>query len=93
MIVNEINVSDVTSREPEYDAPVTGYRNTPEAIQVPGQRMQAQTCEVHVARHPGKVEIAENANDSFSMRGMNARGIAAIMQPSQAPMPETADHA
>jgi hypothetical protein len=93
MIVDEVNVRDVTSREPKYDAPVSGYRNTPEAVKVPAQRMQPQTRKVHVARHPGKVEIAENANDSFSMCGMNARGIAAIMQPPQAPMPETADHA
>jgi len=55
--------------------------------------MKSQTGKVHVARYARVVQIAENTDDPLSMRGVNARGIAALMQPFQSPMPETADHA
>jgi hypothetical protein len=92
MIIDQVDVDDVVLFETENDAPVARHRNTLEAAQVPGQRMQPQPVEIHVARQARHVQITEKTSDPGAMRRMSARSIAAFVQQSQSPVSETADH-
>jgi hypothetical protein len=72
VLVDEIDIEDVSMFETEDDPPVAGDGHTPDACQITGERVQSPPRKnASIAKLPGPVEDRQDASDLRDKIGWN----------------------
>jgi hypothetical protein len=92
MIVNQIDVMDVSVREPKNNTPIAGDRNAPLTLPVAFQWVEPQARKVHISRVGSDVQERKDILQTVSKGCMDFTPIAAVVQAPQSAMSEARDH-
>jgi hypothetical protein len=92
VVVNQLNVIDLSSIKPKNNSPVGSDCNRPKASPVALQRMQVKARQAQILNGGGFVQMDEDGSNFVPHVGPYPCRIVLLKEPFQAPVPETDDH-
>jgi hypothetical protein len=92
MVINQLNVIDLSAIKAEDNSPVRSNCYGPKAFPVALQRVEVKTGQPHVVNGVGFVELEEDRSNLGDQVRSNAGRIVLFKEPLQAPMAKADDH-
>ncbi len=88
MVVGQIDIVDVAGLKAERDSPVGGNPNTPEALHLTLEWVQAVAGSVQIFRADSSIETGQDLLDPLYLIGPQLALVVALEEPLQTSVPE-----
>jgi hypothetical protein len=92
MVIDQIDVGGLPTRDAEHDAPIRAHCDGPKAFQIALERVQAKAGQVHIVGRFGAVQDEKNILDFLDQVGTDAFPIPILEKPLQSLVPEILYH-
>jgi hypothetical protein len=92
VVINVIDILDVTVHKAEDDTPIRANRHCPKSLQVAPESMQAKTRKVHVVGSAGRIETRKDVSELSDLLRRQATWIVVLMKTTQPFVADRPDH-
>jgi hypothetical protein len=92
MVIDQIDVGGLPTRDAEHDAPIRAHCDGPKAFQIALERVQAKARQVHIVGRFGAVQDEKNILGFLDQVGTNAFPIPVLEKPLQSLVPKILYH-
>jgi hypothetical protein len=93
MVIDQIDIPNMSIAKPKYHAPVRSNRDAPETFEPAFERVEPETGKIHIRRDPGAAQNGEDVFDLLDRIGMEPSPFAVDEKPLDSLVSKTLDHA
>jgi len=92
VVINQVNVTDVSALKTKDDAPVCPNGHAPEALQVALERVKPESREIHIFGYSGTAENSKNVLNLLDQIRADSFALAVNKKPLESLVPKTLNH-
>jgi hypothetical protein len=92
VVVDIINVQGFTVDEPKNYPPISANGHRPKPFELTFERMQPETCQVHIPNISGGIEAGKDIAQFFRVFGNHASRLVTLIETSQPFVPDRPNH-
>jgi len=93
MVIDQIDIPNMSIVKPKYDAPVRANRDAPETLEPAFERVEPEAGKIHIRWSPGAVKNGEDVLNLLDHVGLEPSPVAVDKKSLESLVSETLDHA
>ena len=92
MVIDQIDIPNMSITKPKYHAPVCSNRDAPEPFEPAFERVKPEAGKIHIQRNPGAAQNGEDVFDLVDHVGLKPSPLAIDEKPLESLVSKTLDH-